>query len=157
MKFLRMLFNKRGATGVRLKYGAEKVHAVTVPMAASTVLKDASGRVVTLDSSGNAALTTSAGASIFGAIEAEAQTTSSTAGATKLTCIVDPSIIFRIPITTGTYTHANYRGHTVDLTTSAGQQGVDLTADTYHHVIIVDGDETNSAWVDCKLNLALAK
>lgn len=153
---LKILKSVAGTIGVQLKYGWIRDEGVVVTMGASVILKNQSGRIVTIDASGNALLTTASDTTIFGAIEDAAQTTSSTAGATKCNCITKVGAIYRVPITSGTYARATHRGKKLDLTVTSGQQGMALSTSTRGHVIVLDGDETSAtAWVDVMINPAL--
>lgn len=153
---LTMFLNNLGFVGQRLKYGIESLHAPTfnVTMAASTVLTVASSYFVSFDASGNAALTGAASTFISGhLINAFAQTTSSTAGRTKLGCTSATDVIFRVPVGSGTYSRAN-RGLLCDLVVASNVQGAAVQVSTRGHVRLLDGDETNNKWVIVQINSA---
>ena len=166
MKFLKYILNLVGATGLRLKYGCENLqHAVvSVTMQASQTIATAAGSMfVTLDTSGNAALTTASNNTIFGHLISASygDVTSSTAGASLYSCNVGLDAIYRVPIlaadqaSTG-YTRA-YRGLSCDLKVTSNQQTVLPRTDTKHHLMLLDGDEINSYWVIAKINQAVQK
>lgn len=155
---LNKLKSRFGAIGVPLKYGKIKGQglSVSIPLAASVIIKNNYGKFATIDSNGRAALTVSTDTTIAGSLEgASAGTYSATAGADVVMMDIGLDCIYRLPISSGTYSHASYRGHTCDLTTSSGAQAVVLGTDTYHHVQIVDGDTTNNTWVDVRINPAI--
>lgn len=149
------LFDLAGTVGQRLKYGMECNGIVEVTMAASQPLKANYGRFVTIDSSGNAALTEATDTTIFGSVEGgSTETTSSTAGADKRMCDIRTDVLYRIPVSSGTYSRATHRGTVSDLVNSTGAQGVAVGTTTRGHLIIVDGDEVNNKWVIAKINPA---
>lgn len=151
-KLFKKLLDVYGGIGKRLKAGFEhEAGIVSVPMAASVPIVNWGGRFVTTDASGYAALTGSASTTIFGSIEDAAQTSSATKGTTVLNCCVNPSAIYRVPINSGTASVA-YLGKALTLTTSAGTQGVLLGTTSTAHVICVDIDTVNSAWIDVKIS-----
>lgn len=157
MNFLKKFLEVVGATGgVPLKYGPIRgnISAVVdgIPMAASVAIKNDSGHFITLDASGYGALTSVGAATIFGWVEGAAQTTSATAGTTKLPCIVAGDCVFRLPVSnayTAGATNAAWiakMGYKCDLRmdSSGTIQGVNMDSATAGgHVIIVGQD----AWV----------
>ena len=88
---------------------------------------------------------------IYGFLEVEAQTI--TAGEV-VNCIIDLTAVFRVPIVNGTFLAA-MKGDHGDLDISSGIQGVDVEATGQDHIIYVDGDTTNSKWVDVVMNPAV--
>ena len=164
-KFPKFLRSIKGSVGERLKYGVESLNAYfyAVTMAASTDLYPLSSYFVTFDSSGNAALTIAtdtfcSGHLIgVGAGNPTAGTayyrTSTTAGGESLPCTSDPSAVLRVPVSSGTYARAN-RGKLCDVAVSAGVQGAAVQTSTRGHLRLLDGDETNNAWVVVQFNAA---
>lgn len=162
-KALGLLKNKLGVVGARLKYGLESLYApmYSVTMAASTVLKPLSSYFVTFDGSGNAALTGAADTFISGAIVGAtgtgtggSYTTSSTAGGESMGCSSSSEALYRIPVSSGTYSRAN-RGKLCDLVVTSSVQGAAVQTATRGHLRLVDGDETSSnKWVVAHINNA---
>lgn len=179
-KFLEML---GGVGGIPLKYGPTSgLHQCVVPvkMAASTIFQNNSGKFVTMDASGYAALTTVGAASIFGWVMGEAQTTSATAGGTTLPCMVARDAVYRIPVNnayTAGGTAILWRaiiGKKLDLQVTNSIQGLNADSATAGgHVVVVAQDPWVSApsasgyaaittatgcrWVDVQINAALPK
>lgn len=166
MKFFRLIFTLVGAIlsspntgGRRLKYGAENLNQSTVSltMDASITLAALSSYFVAINSSGNGILVTASTASLFGhLIAGQTDVTSSTAGATLMACNVALDAIYRIPVSSGTYSRGSNRGLPFDLAVSAGVQGAAIGTNTRHHLVCLDGDETNNYWVIAKMNPTLA-
>jgi len=141
----------------QLKFGlikpAQDVVSVPLPMAASEVRGALSSGFVTLDSNGNGVYSVVGSATIFGHVDSPAETASATAGATVYGCIIDPTAVFRVPISAGTYAHATYRGKVCDPAVSSNVQGAALDVTTNALLIIVDGDVSgDNAWVDVMIN-----
>jgi len=139
--------------GEMLRYGrinekAAGANVVPVPMEASQVITAASGRFVFMNSSGQAELVDDNSASIFGFLQTHAHTPTD---GDKIGCDIDLTGIWRVPAITGTYVAAML-GDYCDLDISSDIQGVDLTASTNAHVIIVGGDATNNKFVDVMMN-----
>jgi len=156
MNFFKILHDNIGTLGMRLKYGVESGGVCRIGMGASEVIKAASGRFVTLNTAGNAHLTSAADTTLFGAVEGGYDVTcSAVAGGTQLMCRVDTQELYRIPINSGTYSHATYRGVKCDLSIVAGIQGAALATTSGGHVLIVDGDVANNKWVIVKMNGAI--
>lgn len=132
-----------------LKYGHVRGGKVShpVPIGASEVFKTASGQFVTNDASGRAEVAGDGTASLWGHMECEEFTASSTEGADVRNMIVDPSAVFRIPVNSGTYV-ATMLGETCDLSVSSSIQGAQLDASSEDTVRIVGGDVTNNYWVE---------
>ena len=155
MDFIKKFLELEGAVaGVPLKYGAQRGNinaTVDVPLAASVVV-DNSGRFITLDTSGNAIITVASSVTLFGFIEAAAQTASGTAGATVLPAIVDTNTIFRIPVNqavTAGATAALWKaivGKKLDVRVDSDVQGLDADVSTRAHVIVVGVDQWKAAW-----------
>ena len=80
---------------------------------------------------------------IFGHIEAEAQTTA----AEDFNCIIDLTAVFRIPVNSGTYV-IGMVGDQCDISISSSVQGAQLNASDENTLTVVYGDATNNAWVD---------
>jgi hypothetical protein len=167
-KLISFLSNMEGAVGgVPLKYGAVRgaINATSdTPMAASVVVSGTSGRFVTIDSSGNAIITVASSTTLYGFIEAAAQTCSATAAATVLPAIVDCNTIFRIPVFNAGGTAggslANWKaiiGKKLDLKVDTGIQYLDADVTTRGHVIVVGADAfaNGCRWVDVKINQAI--
>lgn len=139
--------------GEMLKYGCTNPigkTAVPVAMASTQVLTAASGRLVYMND-GAATLCDSTGAYIFGGLESEAETPST--GEIK-NCIIDLTAIFRLPIAAGTYV-VGMQGDMADIEINSSVQGVELDDSTQNLVFVVDGDATNSKWVDVVMNPAV--
>lgn len=157
MKYLKNIFNLIGTTGVRLKYGCENLlNAVcSVTMQSSQTLGAGGSYFITLDASGNGALTGAASTTIFGGIICgSGDVTSSTAGATVYPCNVGLDAVYRAPVGSGTYARSN-RGKMCDLVVSSNIQKVATQTSTRSHVQLLDGDETNNAFVIVRINPAV--
>lgn len=158
LKFLKMLTSCLGTTGVRLKYGCESlgmVHFDGITMAASEVMGAGGTYFLTLDASGNAVKTAATSTTLFGhAMAVSGETCSSTAGTTKYACCSDLSAVFRVPVASGTYART-YRGKVCDLVVSSNVQKAAVATTTRSHLIILDGDETNNAWIIARMNPAV--
>lgn len=176
------ILNKIGRVGgVPLKYGAQRgllQATVDIYMAASEVIKAASGRFVTIDSSGNGTITGAASTTIFAFIEAAEQTCSSTARGTVLPGVVNYDTIFRIPVNNAATAGGSAAlwnaiiGKKLDLRVDSNIQGLDADVTTRGHVIVVNADPWVSAvagsgvsyitdatgcrWVDVKINPGIA-
>ena len=61
---------------------------------------------------------------------------------------------FRIPVGSGIYARSN-RGKLCDLVVSTGVQGAATQVSTRGHLQLLDGEETNNAWVIARINPAL--
>ncbi len=166
-KALGFLRNNRGTTGQRLKYGVESMNSYfySVTLAASTVFAQLSSYFCTFDASGNATITTATSTFISGALVGygagnplsatpNVYTSSSTAGGESMECTSDLSAVFRVPISTGTYTRSN-RGKLCDLVVASNVQGAAVQVATRGHLRILDGDETNNKWIIAQINPAL--
>ena len=132
--------------GVQLKYGhirGGKI-AVSVTDAGSQVITAASGKFVYM-TAGAATLSADAIGSIFGHLEAEAQTTAS--GGESFNCIIDPTAVYRIPVNAGTYV-VGMIGDTCDISISNDVQGAQLNASDENTLLVVGGDAVNNNWVD---------
>lgn len=163
--FLGFLKNIKGTVGQRLKYGVESLNSYfySTTMAASVNLYPLSSYFVTFDASGNAGLTIATDSFISGSIigigagnpnaGTAYYTTSSTAGGESLPCTSDPSSVFRVPVSSGTYSRAN-RGKLCDCAVSGGVQGAAVQTATRGHLRLLDGDETNNKWVVVQFNAA---
>lgn len=158
LKFLKKILNEIGTVGVRLKYGCESlgvIHFDGITMAASEVMGAGGTYFLTLDASGNATKTGAASTTMFGhAVCPSGETASATAGATKYACNSDLSSVFRVPVGSGTYART-YRGKVCDLVVSSNVQKAAVATTTRSHLIILDGDETNNAWIIARMNPAV--
>lgn len=136
----------------QLKYGFIKGREdlIRLNMGASEVISAQSGRFVTLDANGRGEITAASSTTIFGHVEAGAQTCSSTEGGTTVLVNTNTDAIFRLPVNSGTYVES-MKGKTCDLSVASDIQGVALDASARDIVIIVDGDETNNNYVDVKM------
>lgn len=165
-KLLARLCNKAGVTGARLKYGVESLNAYfySVTMAASVQLYPLSSYFVTFDASGNAGLTIATDTFISGAIigigagnptaGTAYYTTVATAGGESMACTSDLSAVYRVPVSSGTYSRAN-RGKLCDCAVATGVQGAAVQTATRGHLRLLDGDETSSnKWVVVQINPA---
>ena len=123
---------------------------IPLEMGASEVIKDQSGRFVTLDTNGRGEISAATSAYIYGFVNLAEQTTSSTEGGTKTTVNTSCESIFRIPVNSGTYANT-MKGKTCDLSVASSVQGAALDASTRDLVIIVGGDATNNNYVDVKM------
>jgi hypothetical protein len=169
MKFLKRIFNLMAfAAGIlsspntggrRLKYGAENLNQATVAltMDASVTAYALSAQFVSINTSGNGIITTASNNYVFGfAIGAgSGEVSSSTAGTTLWATNVAADAIYRIPINTGTYVRATYRGTLCDLSVASNIQGAALATNTKHHLCILDGDEVNNYWAIVRINPAV--
>lgn len=121
-----------------LKYGWRHGGSVAVPVAcAAQTFVAASGKFIYM----NAGAATQCGATsttIFGFLEAEAQTVTANE---ELNCIIDLTAVFRIPINSGTYA-AGMIGDTCDLSVSASVQGATLDTSDRNLIVIVGGSGT---------------
>ena len=135
--------------GVQLKYGHIRGGKCAVPVtdAGSQVITAASGKFVYM-TAGAATLATDGTTTLFGFLEAEAQTTAS--GGEVLNCIIDPSAVYRIPIDSGTFV-IGMVGDTCDINISANVQGAQLDASVENTLIVIAGDLVNNNWVDVKI------
>ena len=151
-RLLKVMRDITGSIGQRLKYGFEHDNGIiSIPMVLSTVIANQGGKFVTSNTAGHAGLTGSTDTTIFGYIVDAAQTCSATAGGTILSCNINPSAIYRIPINSGTATQA-YVGKGMTLQTSSGTQGLQIGTTSTVHVIIVGLDTVNSKWADVKIS-----
>jgi hypothetical protein len=142
--------------GEQLKYGHIRggTVSVPVPLAASQAFKAKSGRFVYLPATtGHATICASGADEVFGFAEEYQRTSSSTAAAEKANIIIDPTAVFRIPVSTGTYV-VSMRGKSCDIITNAttGIQGANLVAADDDVLIVVDGDDVDNKWVDVMIS-----
>lgn len=138
--------------GAQLKYGWIHGGKLSVPVtdAGSQVITAASGKFVYMNA-GAATLNTDATSTIFGFLEAEAQTTASSGEV--FNCIIDLTAVFRIPILSGTYA-IGMVGDYCDINITSNVQGAQLDASSEDTLIVVGGDADNNVWVDVKMNPA---
>ncbi len=156
------------ANGALLKYGMIKGEQTAVgipmPMGASEVIAAKSGRFVVDDGSSRMEIAGDTDTLLAGWVELPEgayydettglYTCSSTEGADialfyPISSLL--SVVFRIPVSSGTYA-ITMRNNTCDLAVSSSIQGVQLDASAEDTIIIVGGDLTNNAWVDCMVN-----
>lgn len=139
------------ANKLDVKFGVLDGDAKGTPvgMAASAVVKNASGRFVTA-SSGNAAIAGDTASLLLGFVDVGEQTCSATAGATIATLYRNPAYVYRIPLkyNGSTYT-VNYSsaciGCAYDFVVLSNVQYINLTLSTYNPLIVVGGQAATSA------------
>ena len=138
----------------QLKYGWVRGGKLSfpLPMGASEVINNLSGKFVKNDGSGRGEIAGDGDTELLGWVEAEAGTLSATEGATSFNCICDTNAVFRIPVNAGIYA-ATMLGKTCDLSVAAGIQGAQLDASAEDTLIIVGGSVADQT-VDVKLNPA---
>lgn len=144
--------------GDQLRYGwiSGGKASVPVPMAASEVMKVASGRFININTSGfGEILDDQDSAECFGSAEGPEETTNATAGGTVYNTILDLTAIFKMPVDTGTYA-ITMLGDTCDVGLTSDVQGVFLTASSNEQFIIVGGDVANNNWALVMINSASA-
>jgi len=124
-----------------------KVSAPSTWAAGSDVLVNTGGKFV-IKSGIGVAIATDGSNEILGHAEDGARTT---VAADPVNIIVDPSAVYRIPINSGTYSHA-MQFDTCDLGVTSNVQGANLAAADDDVFIIVDGDVSGQAWVEVMLN-----
>jgi len=142
------------AIGEMLKYGHVRggSEGFNVPIGASEVFSNASGRFVKPDGANRRAeLAGDADTELMGFLVCEAFTSSATEGADERFCINDLTAVFRIPVNAGTYAKTMI-GETCDLSISSNIQGAQLNASDEDTLIVVGGDVDNNNWVDVMLN-----
>ncbi len=143
--------------GKQLKYGqimgpdGSNMYGI---LAASQVIKAASGKFVyrTGASTNTVTLCADGSATILGHAEVEAIAT--TLGTEKVKINDSLDAVYRIPINSGTFSHYMI-GKKCDISISSSIQGAQLDAATEGLLIVVNGDDVNNEWVDVKLNPAL--
>lgn len=139
--------------GKQLKYGQIRggEEGYEVKVAASQYIAAASGKFVkrTGTNTSTATLATATDTDIMGHIEV--QELNSSNGTEIVKCVNDPSAVYRLPVSGGTYA-ITMRGKTCDLKTTAGVQGAALNSSSYDQLVIVNGDDVNNNWVDVILN-----
>ena len=142
--------------GARLKYGYERgsmTGTEAVAMAASQVIRAASGRFITLDGSGYGLIiqgvTTT---TIFGFIMAPATTCSATKGTDSFYCISNKDAIFRVPCL-GTYSATSHLGKRIAIGSSVAD-GIQyaLLGTTTPSLLRVVGGSTAGTWVDVQMH-----
>ena len=181
MRFINKFLEMKALVGGLLKYGAQRGDTnatCQVQCVASLAITNNSGKFVTMDVSGYAALTSVGAASIFGWIDLEEKTMSATAGSEYVPCIVNTNAIFRLPVGAATACGASLAlwrgiiGKKCDLKIVSNVQYVNCDSATAGgHVIIVGQDSwiatpadtaitsitasTGCRWVDVKINGAI--
>lgn len=135
--------------GTQLKYGWLRGGKVSVPvaMAASQQLVAASGRFIYMNA-GAATLCVDGTSTIFGGIESEAETPSTSE---EKNCVIDLTAVFRIPVNSGTYA-VGMVGDLCDISVSSTIQGAQLDASTENLLCVIAGDTTNNAWCDVMMD-----
>lgn len=144
--------------GDQLRYGwvSGPKSTIEIGMAASEVVKAASGRFINVNTSGYGEILDDGDtAECFGHIEGPEETTSSTAGGTRYACIVGFSDIYKIPVDTGTYA-ITMIGDTCDVGVPSNIQGANVSASSNEQFIIRGGDATNNNWIYVSINPAKA-
>lgn len=134
----------------QLKYGHVRGGAVAVPCqcGAAQTFVAASGRFVYLDA-GLAKVCADGAEEVFGFADCAAGVYGIK---DKVSVIVDPSAVYRVPVVNGTYA-LTMRGLAVDLKVVGGIQGADLVTVSDDFVfVVVDGDLVDNLWVDVMLN-----
>jgi hypothetical protein len=165
MEFLKRLFSLVAVIltspltgGRRLKYGNETINEATVSltMDASITLTSLSSYFVSINASGNGILTVASDNYVFGhLIAGQNDASSSTAGATSWGVNVALDAIYRVPVSSGTYSRASNRGVPCDLAVATNVQGAAIGTNTKHHLCVLDGDETNNYWIIARINPAV--
>lgn len=139
--------------GKQLKYGQIRggEEGFEVKVATSQYIAAAGGKFVKRTGTNTATVTlaTASDTDILGHIEV--QELNSSNGTEVVKCVNDPTAVFRVPVSGGTYA-LTMRGKTCDLKTTAGVQGAALNSSSYDQLIIVNGDIDNNNWVDVQLN-----
>jgi len=138
--------------GKQLKYGQIQGGEIGYEhiLAASQTLVAASGKFMSRTADGTDTVTLAdSSTELLGHMEVEAIAT--TLGTEKRKIISDITAVFRIPITSGTYSHL-MKGKTCDVTVSANVQGAALDDTTNDTIVIINGDLVNQNWVDVMLN-----
>lgn len=153
-----------GLTGKQLKWGPTSGldhPGVPVGLYQSQTISIDSARFVTIDTgSGYAKISISTSVLIFGwadigALNSDmtAFVSSSTAGADVANVIVGSDVVFRIPVSSGTFAQTNI-GLACDLAVASNKQGAAVATTTRSLLIIVGGDLANNEWVDVIMNPA---
>lgn len=142
-----------GTEGERLKYGFIKGFELYIPapIGASEVIKAASGRFVKTDGSGRVEIAVDGTTELVGHLNYPEGTASATEGGSIGILNVARDAVYRIPVNAGTYAAA-MKYDTCDLAVTSSIQGAKLDASGEDTIILVDGDVTNNAWVDCMIN-----
>jgi hypothetical protein len=139
-----------------LKFGALGLNTlhptIPMPVTAAQVIKDRSGRFVTLTTNTGAVSISGAADTMLDGFIDTAETASSASG------LIAPMIPaagcrerFRIPIITGTLTALMF-GKTCDIAVSSNVQGANLTASSTDVLLIVGGDIAGQTYVDVMIN-----
>lgn len=102
---------------------------------------------------GTGTLIADANTDVLGHLETEELNSSD--GTEVRKCINDPSAIYRVPVIAGTFVVA-MRGKKCDIVISSAVQGAALNSATYGQLIVIDGDDVDSNWVDVKINQYVA-
>ena len=143
--------------GEQLKYGQVSggEGGFSVVVAADQTIPAASGKFVKRTGASTATVTLMGAGDTepMGHLEIEEVTDTSTDGTEVRKCVDDLTAVFRIPINGGTF-YEYMKGKKCDLSIASTIQGAALNSTADGVVIIVEGDETNSKWVDVRLNPA---
>ena len=157
MKLKELLSSNRGTVGEHIRYGQIKGSEVNVgsfPWVASQVIGNKSGKFVYM-AAGELTLCVDAVAYILGWAQ-EASGASTPTAADECTVNVALDAVYRIPVNSGTYVKGMI-GDKCDLSVVSNVQGAQLDASSEDLCIVVGGDATsNNAWVDVKINPAVA-
>jgi hypothetical protein len=160
LKGNRILTGKDGSLGgIPLRYGpiqgTSYVPHIACNIGASEVIRAQSGRFVKNDGSGRAEIAVAATTELIGWLEFPEGTTSSTEGKDigQLIPAAATNVIYRIPVSSGTYALA-LRYKTCDLAVASNIQGAALGASARDVIIIVGGDLAANKWVDVMINPA---
>lgn len=151
-------------TGKQLKWGPVNGcdhPGVPVGLSASQTITIDSARFVTIATgTGYATISTATSVLIFGwadigalANDSTQYVSSSTAGADVASVIVGSDVVFRVPVSSGTFAQTNV-GLACDLAVSSNKQGAAVATITRSLLIIVGGDLANNEWVDVIMNPA---
>jgi hypothetical protein len=142
--------------GKQLKYGQIRGGNQGFPVTVKTTqyFAAAGGKFVkrTGANTNSVTLATQTDTEILGHIETEELNSSD--GTEVRLCVNDPTAVYRLPVAAGTF-YGYMKGKTCDLIIASGIQKVALNSNSYKQLIIEDGDATNSAWVDVKVNQAV--
>ena len=132
-----------------------------VPMYASEVIKAQSGRFCYV-SSGYMRIAGDGTNKLFGFLESGDLTCQATNGLDIVNCIVDPSVIFRVPFRYDDSTYStNYSialiGTAVDLVVVSNVQYAILTTSDDDLLIVLGGEAatsstSNDGWIICQMN-----
>ncbi len=142
--------------GKQLKYGQIRggEEGFSVVVATTQYFAAAGGKFVKRTGTNTATVTLAVQASteILGHLETEALNSSD--GTEVRKCINDPTAVYRLPLSGGTFVNA-MKGKTCDLIIASGIQCACLNSNSYKQLIVEGGDDVNNVWVDVSLNRAV--